>query len=73
MLCADSLAFSNSTFTNLLLAHSRAKKFFLPWGYEPQIGDMALNRFVNASMICLQRPEVEVNGIEWRPTSEAYT
>ncbi|CAN0111630.1 unnamed protein product [Ectocarpus fasciculatus] len=73
MLCADSLAFAHSTLTNLLLAHSRAKKFFLPWGCEPQIGGTALNRFANASMICLQRPEVEVYGIEWRTTSDAYT
>ncbi|CAN0416887.1 unnamed protein product [Ectocarpus sp. 12 AP-2014] len=73
MLCADSLALSHSTFTNLLLAHSRAKRFFLPWGCEPQVGNTKLNHFVNATMICLQRPEVEVYGIEWWTTSEAYT
>ncbi|CAM9627562.1 unnamed protein product [Ectocarpus fasciculatus] len=73
MLCADSLALSHSTLSNLLLAHSRAKRFFLPWGCEPQPWTLKLNRFVNASMICLQRPEVEVYGIDWRTTSEAYT
>ncbi|CBJ31138.1 expressed unknown protein [Ectocarpus siliculosus] len=73
MLCADALSVAHSTLTNLLLAHSRAKMFFLPWGCEPQIGDMMIPRFVSASMICLQRPEVEVYGIEWRTTSNAYT
>ncbi|CAM9534393.1 unnamed protein product [Ectocarpus sp. 8 AP-2014] len=61
MLCADSLALSHSTLSNLLLAHSRAKRFFLPWGCEPQPWTLKLNRFVNASMICLQRPEVQAS------------
>ncbi|CBJ28488.1 conserved unknown protein [Ectocarpus siliculosus] len=73
MLCADNLALSHSTLSNLLLAHSRAKRFFLPWGCEPQPWTLKLNRFVNASMICLQRPEVQVYGIDWRTTKDAYT
>ncbi|CAN0347389.1 unnamed protein product [Ectocarpus sp. 6 AP-2014] len=74
MLCADALSVAHSTLTNLLLAHSRAKIFFLPWGCEQQDGNTNFPpRFIHSSIICLQRPEVEVYGIEWRTTSKAYT
>lgn len=83
MLCADGLAISRSTLHFMTFAHTRAKHYFVPSECGPgtytrqtraKLDGTKKPNPNNTTLLCIENPEAEVNGVDKREGSpDAWT